>query len=133
MDPEHAGYQDVTITAATATREGPPGMITLRYSLSAVPQGWRDNFPEAYSVAFRTPTAFKDVDRNQIVMTMREAEATEHNLAAVRQTLDQAVDATNHKTKADLTRLARGEPLQEEQAPSAEERLSKIQAILDKQ
>ena len=136
MSAEHVGYHDVTITAAQATREGAPGMLTLRYALSAVPPGWRDNFHEAYNatfLTFRPPATFKDIDRNQIVMTIREGEATEQTLATVRRNLDQAIATANHKTKSDLAAYQLGAHAREEQAERDEDRLGEKQAILDKQ
>ncbi len=136
MSAENVGYQEVTITSAQATREGPPGMITLRYALSALPPGWRDNFHEAYNVTFLTfrPVAtFQDIDRHQIVMTIGEADATEQTLATVRRNLDQAIATANHKTKSDLAAYQLGAHAREEQAERDEDRLGEIQAILDKQ
>ncbi len=136
MRAENVGYQDVTITAAQATRTGPPGMLTLRYALSAVPAGWVGNFREAYNVTFLTlrPLAtFKDIDRDHIIMTIREGEATEQTLATVRRNLDQAIAAANHKTKADLAAYRLGAHAREEQAERDQDRLSAIQEILDKQ
>ena len=133
---ENVGYHEVTITAAQATREGPPGVITLRYALSALPIGWEGNFRETYNLTFLTfrPLAtFKDIDRNQIVMTIREAEATEQALATVRRNLHQAIATANHKTKSDLAAYQLGAHAREEQAERDEDRLSEIQAILDKQ
>ena len=136
MSVEHVGYQDVTIIAAQATRTGPPGMLTLRYALSAVPLSWERHFHEAYTVTFLTfrPLAtFKDIDGNQIVMTIGEAAATEQTLATVRRNLDQAIAMANHKTRSDLAAYQLGAQAREAQAERDEDRLSEIQAILDKQ
>ena len=133
MSAENVGYQEVTITAAQATRRGPPGMITLRYALSAVPLSWEGHFHEAYTTTVAAPAKLKGIEDEQIVMTIREGEATEQTLAAVRRNIDQAVAAANHKTKAYLAAAARVEQAQDAQAQSGAERLSRVQDILDKQ
>jgi len=133
---DNVEYRDVTITAAQATREGPPGMITLRYTLSALPAGWAGNFHEAYNVTFvtfRPAATFKDIDQQQLVLTMREEEATAPTLATVRRNLDQAIAAANHKTQTELVDYRLGAHTREEQAERDEDRLSEIQAILDQQ
>jgi hypothetical protein len=133
---ENVEYHEVTITATKATREGPPGVITLRYALSALPEGWRANFHAAYNsrfLTFRPIATFKDIDRNQIIMTIHEADATEQILGTVRQNLDQAIAAANHKTKTDLAARHLGAQAQQEQAQRDEDHLGAIQEILDKQ
>ena len=133
MSVEHVGYHEVTIIAAQATRTGPPGMITLRYALSAVPLSWERHFHEAYATTGGAPAHLKGIEGEQLVLTIREAEATEPTLAAVRRNIDQAVAVANHQTRAYLAAAARVEHAQDAQAQSGEERLNRVQDILDKQ
>ena len=133
MSAENVGYQDVTITSTTATREGTPGTITLRYALSAVPLSWEGHFEEAYKTTAVAPARLTGIEGHQIVMTIRETNTTEQTLATVRRNLELAIATANHKTKAYLAESARVEQAQHEQAQGGEERLSRVQEILDKQ
>ena len=133
MSSEAVGYQDVTITATTATREGIPGTLTLRYALSAVPLSWEGHFEEAYKTTAVAPATLTGLEGRQIVLTMRETNTTDQTLATVRQDLERAISAANHQTQAYLAASARVEQGQQEHAQGGAARLSRVQDILDKQ